>query len=419
MTMKSEQERSESSALRNVLEDDRQAELSDVICLSHLRWSFVFQRPQHLMSRFARTRRVFFFEEPVETPGRARLDVKRCPETGVHVMTPHLPPDTGFREAEQMQQELLSEALTAHDIYDYILWYYTPMGLGFSLSLRPLLTVYDCMDELSAFKGAHPRLLEREQELLARADVMFTGGRTLYEAKKNKHHNVHAFPSSVDVRHFNQGREGLADPEDEAAIPRPRFGYCGVIDERMDLELLEGVAAARPEWQLVMIGPVVKIEESALPKRPNIHYLGGKSYQQLPAYIGAWDVAMLPFAKNPATKFISPTKTPEYLAAGRPVISTSIRDVVTPYGDLGLAWIADSVEEFIAAGEACLSGNFGTKNWRNKVDAFLAETSWDSTWSRMNEMVERGIKDRIAVPAGDLASGRAGQNGGLRTQFAG
>jgi UDP-galactopyranose mutase len=251
------------------------------------------------------------------------------------------------------------------------------------------------MDELSAFKGASPLLRGLESELLSRADLVFTGGQSLYEAKRDRHPRVHAFPSSIDAAHFGRAREMSEEPADQSPIPRPRLGFFGVIDERLDTELLDEVARMRPEWQLVMVGPVVKIDEAALPRRPNIHYLGMKSYEELPAYLAGWDVALLPFARNDSTRFISPTKTPEYLAAGKPVVSTSIRDVVRPYGQEGLVRIADSAEEFVAACEAALREDSGER--QSRVDAFLAQNSWDKTWSRMSELINGAVKARAAA----------------------
>ena len=242
-----------------------------------------------------------------------------------------------------------------HAIDDFVLWYYTPMALKFTDQLAPSAVVYDCMDELSAFAGAPPELTELERELFRRADVVFTGGHSLFQAKRAAHQNVHAFPSSVDVPHFARARRVVPDPRDQAAITRPRLGYFGVIDERIDYELLRAIAAARPEWQIVLVGPTAKVDPADLPAGPNLHYLGPKSYADLPDYIAGWDVALLPFARNEATRYISPTKTPEYLAAGKPVVSTSITDVVRPYGDLGLARIADSPDAFIAAVDEALT----------------------------------------------------------------
>jgi UDP-galactopyranose mutase len=378
----------------------RSSEQPDLVCLSHLRWDFVYQRPQHLLSRCARDRRVFFCEEPIwlegADAGQPRLDVSRR-DDGVYVVQPRLPGGLSLADSERMQQDLLDELFTTHEIRRHVSWYYSPMPLGFTRHLRPVATVYDCMDELSAFAGASPLLREREQELFGRADLVFTGGQSLYEAKRDQHPSVHAFPSSIDVTHFGRGRRAVPDaegPQDQAGIGHPRLGYFGVIDERMDLELVAGVADARPDWHIVMIGPVVKIDPATLPQRPNIHWLGGKDYKALPAYIAGWDVALMPFARNESTRFISPTKTPEYLAAGKPVVSTSIRDVVRPYGTMGLVSIADSVTDFVAAGERELQrarDAAGRTRWLDEVDAFLAGNSWDSTWERMQRLIDAVI----------------------------
>jgi UDP-galactopyranose mutase len=367
-------------------ESAKSASPYDLVCLSHLRWDFVYQRPQHLLSRCAKERRVFFVEEPIFDDGPLRLEMKER-EGGVRVVVPHLPEGLTSEVArDAAQQSLVERMLADHGARDYILWYYTPMALRFTRALQPLATVYDCMDELSAFRGASPLLRTLEQELLKRADLVFTGGQSLYEAKRDRHPRVYAFPSSIDAAHFARARATLAEPEDQGSIPHPRLGFFGVLDERLDLELLDGVARMRPEWQLVLVGPVVKIDPSTLPVRDNIHYLGMKSYAELPSYLAGWDLAMLPFARNESTRFISPTKTPEYLAAGKPVVSTSIRDVVRPYGQQGLVHIADTPREFVCAAEAALAEDRAQR--LDKVDAFLAQTSWDKTWKQMSELIE-------------------------------
>jgi UDP-galactopyranose mutase len=381
----------------------------DLVCFSHLRWEFVYQRPQHLMSRFAkylaaRGGRLLFWEEPVFDDGAPEdgfLEERICPETGVRVLTPRLAPRPGEDAADNTLRRLCDKQFETLAISEFIAWYYTPMMLSFTHHLRPSLTVYDCMDELSLFRGAPPALREREDHLFHRADLVFTGGESLYHAKMRQHHSVHAFPSSVDIRHFEQARAGLADPEDQARIPHPRIGWCGVIDERMDLTLLRGVAAARPEWNFVMIGPIVKIDPATLPRASNIHYLGSKLYKELPAYIANWDAAMMPFAHNESTRFISPTKTPEYLAAGAPVVSTSIRDVVHPYADKGLVQIGDTVEEFVGGIETALGMNGSRAGWLMKVDEHLKGMSWDRTWSQMAGLMSKAVasKRRGAAPA--------------------
>jgi UDP-galactopyranose mutase len=366
-------------------------ELPDLVCFSHLRWNFVFQRPQHLLSRFARERRVFFFEEPVYDSKQPQLHVTQSPE-GVWVAVPHLPEGLDEQQVIAMQRDLLDELLLCHHVERYVSWYYTPMALAFSRHLEPLAVAYDCMDELSAFRGAPPALLQREAELLKLADVVFTGGQSLYEAKRDRHPNVYAFPSSVDVAHFATARGPVEEPADQASLAHPRLGFFGVVDERMDLELLEAVADARPDWQFIIIGPVVKIDPATLPRRPNLHFLGGKKYQELPTYLASWDVALMPFARNESTRFISPTKTPEYLAAGKPVVSTSIRDVVRPYGEQALVRIADAPADFVRACEEALAEDRAT--WLPRVDAHLATMSWDSTWSQMKALLDAATAQR-------------------------
>jgi UDP-galactopyranose mutase len=362
----------------------------DLICLSHLRWNFVFQRPHHLLTRCALERRVFYIEEPLhDASGEARLELQS--HGRVTVVVPHLPEHA---EQPEVLRFLIDELLVEQRIERYVLWYYTPMALAFTDHLRPEAIVYDCMDELSAFAGAPAELKAREAELLRRARLVFTGGQSLYEVKRHAHPNVHAFPSSVDVDHFAKARRVTPDPEDQAPIPHPRLGFFGVIDERMDLDLLSGIAVARPDWQLVMLGPVVKIDAASLPRHRNIHYLGSKSYQELPQYIAGWDVALLPFARNEATRYISPTKTPEYMAAGKPVVSTSIRDVVRPYGLQGLVRIADTVDAFVKACEAALQEDAGVR-LRN-ADVFLRQTSWDGTWTRMRHLVDSALNVNTA-----------------------
>jgi glycosyltransferase involved in cell wall biosynthesis len=375
--------------LGNPVAEDRHM---NIVCFSHLRWHFVFQRPQHLLSRAARTGRVLYVEEPVFSEGDARIEVSH--DSGVMVAVPHLPPGLGADQQTALQRRLLGDTIRQHLPGEYVVWFYTPMALSVAKDLAPVAVVYDCMDELAAFAGAPAGLRTCEVELFRRADVVFTGGQTLFESKRANHSNVHLFPSSVDVAHFAAARDVLIDPSDQTAIPHPRIGYFGVIDERMDYDLLAGVAATRPDWQLVLVGPTAKVDTGFLPQAPGIHYLGAKPYAQLPQYIGGWDVAMLPFARNEATRYISPTKTPEYLAAGKAVVSTSIRDVVRPYGRQGLVRIADSVGEFVHAIEAALIEDPVAR--LRAGDAFLTHLSWDGTWLRMRQLVEQAIANRGA-----------------------
>jgi glycosyltransferase involved in cell wall biosynthesis len=375
-----------------------------LICFSHLRWDFVFQRPQHLMSRFAKEMSVTYWEEPIEIgPGEAaHLRIREADDArNVRIAVPHLPggmPD-GAREAALRR---LLDGHTAAIRGPLIAWYYTPMMLPFSRHLDADITVFDAMDELSKFRFAPPRLLELEQELIDRADIVFTGGSSLYEAKKDRHPNVHCFPSSVDRVHFAKARARQFDPADQEELTRPRLGFYGVIDERFDIDLLDNVARMRPHWSFVMVGPVAKISQDDLPDRPNIHYLGGKTYGQLPAYLAGWDVALMPFAMNESTQFISPTKTPEYLAGGKPVVSTPIKDVVRHYGHLAGVQIAADPEGFVAACEQALALSRNPESgWLAEADLMLSATSWDTTQARMSGLIADllGTRAATATPA--------------------
>lgn len=372
-----------------------QAVNTDLICFSHLRWDFVFQRPQHLMMRFKQHMRVFFIEESIDdATADAFLEIKH-PADNLWVVVPHIPQQLEPVAAYACQQALLEQFFTEQQILHYVCWYYTPMSLYISEHLDPLLIVYDCMDELSAFKNAPAALTEKENVLLQCADIVFTGGHSLYEAKRHQHPNIHYFPSSVDKAHFAKARIDLPEPEDQQQIPHPRFGFFGVLDERLDITLLQALAAAQPAWHFVLIGPVVKIDPASLPQAPNIHYLGMKSYDALPAYISSWEIAVLLFALNESTRFISPTKTPEYLAAGKPVISTPIHDVIYTYGDKGLIHITDQVTEFIDIASQLLQQPPGAQ-WQAAVDDYLTQTSWDQTWENMAKLIQKAFARKSA-----------------------
>lgn len=364
----------------------------DIVCFCHLRWNFVYQRPQHLLSRFAKQSRVFIIEEPVFTDSDAYLQVSNN-EENLWILVPHLKHGTGAADSLRLQQDFIGNFLKNFSVNKYIAWFYTPMMLPLASVLsKPVLTVYDCMDELSAFKFAPHDIKEREQQLLDQADVVFTGGYTLYEAKKHLHANIHPFPSSIDKAHFGSARQVASLPADYNSIPSPRMGFFGVVDERFDIELLRSLASKRSDWHFVIIGPVVKIDPAVLPHGENIHYIGGKSYNELPAHLSAWDIALIPFAINESTEFISPTKTPEYLAGGKPVVSTPIKDVVRPYGNEGLVFIGNNAEDFEKGIEAGLQIR-DDPGWLERVDKFLDGISWDITWNNMMRLIEKALDE--------------------------
>ncbi len=365
----------------------------DLICFCHIRWNFVYQRPQHLMSRFAKYNRVFFIEEPVfDEAGKPFMKVTKDGQN-LWVITPHLIKGYSPDENVFQQKILLLSFYNEQSIENYAHWYYTPMALTISNHLQPEIIIYDCMDELSNFKFAPPELRQKEKDLFRIADLVFTGGHNLYHAKKNEHNNIFSFPSSIDKEHFEQARIIKKQPADQASLSHPIFGFYGVIDERFDINILKEVAARRPEWNFVIIGPVIKIDPAALPLAPNIHYLGGRNYEMLPYYLSGWDVAMIPFLLNDSTKYLSPTKTPEYLAAGVPVISSSIADVVNPYGVNNLVHIANDADAFIAVAEKELSTP-DKRNWLDRVDLFLHGNSWDHTWHAMAQHMTVTLKNK-------------------------
>ena|ERR1700741_3856708 len=370
----------------------------DLICFSHLRWNFVYQRPQHLLSRFAKHQRVFFIEEPILDADSDFYSINKKEDNTLWIITPHIQKDLSPEQVAQRQKVLLAFLMEDMQINEYLCWYYTPMALSFTDNLNPQLIIFDCMDELSAFKFAPPELKARETELLEKADIVFTGGYSLFLIKKNKHPNVHYFPSSIDKEHFSKARQkDLAAPADQQEIPHPRLGFFGVLDERLDIDLVKKMAELKPDWHFVYIGPVVKIDPATLPKKSNIHYLGQKTYQELPAYLAGWDIALMPFALNESTRFISPTKTPEYLAGGKPVISTAIVDVVEAYGNKGLVYLGDTAEDFISAATHSLNHPEKKEVWLKDIDEELNDNSWDKTSKQMIERIEEVLKEKNFV----------------------
>jgi UDP-galactopyranose mutase len=372
-----------------------------IAAFSHLRWNFVYQRPQHLLSRLAVRHPVVFIEEPeLDADGPPRWERSK-PQSNLTVYRPRTPVRTPGFHADQFPvlQPLLGELRAELGDPNVLAWLYTPMALPLARVLAPDAVVYDCMDELSLFLGAPPELLSHEAELLDYADVMFTGGPSLFRAKQSRHRNVHCFPSSVDAAHFRltdaDGRP-VNEADDQAELSHPRLGFYGVIDERLDLEIVGRIADAHPEWQIVLVGPVVKIDPERLPRRPNIHYFGQRNYDELPRYLAGWDICLLPFARNDATRFISPTKTLEYMAAELPIVSTPITDVAEPYGDI--VYLGGTPDEFLAACEAALASSAEERARRaEQMRKVLAGTSWDVTVTTMDKLLNTAVASNLAA----------------------
>ncbi|MBP9743238.1 MAG: glycosyltransferase family 1 protein [Burkholderiales bacterium] len=368
----------------------------ELFCFSHLRWDFVYQRPQHLMSRFANFYDVFYIEEPIYTEiTTPSLSIGEA-RPNVYIIRPHLPKLLTQGEEIPIVQNLLEQFINQNNHTLDICWYYTPMMYSWANHSLAKVIVYDCMDELSAFKFAPKELGYYEERLMQHSDLVFTGGNSLYKAKNPKHSSVHLFPSSVDITHFKAARHSIECPDDQINIPLPRIGFYGVIDERFDIRLLEDLAQARKDWHFIIIGPVVKINPKDLPHYENIHYLGSKTYEELPAYLTGWDISFIPFAINESTRYISPTKTPEYLAAGKAVVSTPITDIVATYGHSELVQIADpkDINGFISAIERALKLSKDKKYVNDQADIILDNMSWDKTFNDMHELIlERTYKN--------------------------
>jgi len=370
-----------------------------IVVFCHLRWDFVFQRPQHLLTRLAQHFNVLVVEEPMRHDGGDFLK-KTVVADNVTVCQPYTAcAEPGFHDAQIAHLQPLLAGLVPDGVRP-VVWFYTPMALPLLQGIDAALIVYDCMDELSAFKNPPKQLLQRESALLAMADVVFTGGPSLYEAKRTRHHNAFCFPSSVDGAHFGQALDrSIAHPK-QLALPRPRLGFYGVIDERFDVDMLRAIATARPHWQLVMVGPVVKIDPADLPRNDNIHYLGQAGYDELPAYLAGWDVCLMPFAMNESTRFISPTKVLEYMAAELPIVSTPVHDVKVPYGHV--VAIAATADAFIAACDAALAMTPGQRARMVEVErAIVASTSWDKTAAAMQEIL---LSSTRSASAGRVAA---------------
>ena len=398
--------------------------MQHLVVFSHLRWNFVYQRPQHLLSRLARHYRIVFVEEPVLTAEAAHIEAS-SPCAGVDVLRPHTTIDAaGFHDDQLASlQPLVCDYLSERGVTDYLVWLYTPMALPMLNGLSPRAVVYDCMDELAAFKNAPRQMKQRETALLKRADVVLTGGPRLYEAKRPFNPSTLCLPSAVDAAHYSAERaRGDAQAMERAhalqgLIEGPRLGFFGVIDERIDLDLVAQVADADPDWQVIMVGPVVKIDPAHLPQRPNLHWLGAQPYDLLPQLVAGWDVCLMPFALNESTAFISPTKTLEYMAAGKPVVSTAVHDVKVLFGDV--VAIADRGGAFIDACRAQLAETPVQARERSvRVQACVRRYSWEKTAEAVHEalvaavdkeqvrratesdvaMVERG-RGSLSVPA--------------------
>jgi glycosyltransferase involved in cell wall biosynthesis len=369
-----------------------------IIVHSHLCWDWVWQRPQQFLSRLSQGHRILFVETIGPDPELASPHVRFRTVSeypNVTVLRLQFPSwrwgDGAYIDQERFRivSEFVSAGPVAGSFENPVQWFYDPMAVAaFSGRMGEILTVYDCMDELSKFRFAPPEIHSREAALLALADVVFTGGRKLFESKSRFHDNCHFYGCGVDCNHFGSARKADTKvPEDLASLKGPVFGYFGVIDERLDYDLIAALADANPEGSVAMVGPVMKVDPASLPKRPNLHWLGQRSYADLPAICKGFDVCLMPFALNEATEFINPTKTLEYMATGRPIVSTAVTDVVRNFGEI--VSVAHSTQEFIERCAKCSKEADAEIISRGLTTA--SRNSWDSIVAELEGHIQTAI----------------------------
>jgi glycosyltransferase involved in cell wall biosynthesis len=366
-----------------------------LLCLSHLNWNHVWQRPQQLMTRFTQHYRVIYVDPPEISANADTVQLQEISgEQGVRVLHPVFPKQHVESMADywRLWKELLPVVLDLAG-QQVVMWVFSPYADQLVAQAKPQikLAVYDCMDDLASFKDGSDEMREREAHLLSLANLVFTGGHSMYQARKDRHPHVHCFPSGVDVEHYRRVYDpSTTIPESVASIPHPQLGYFGVLDERINWDLIAQVAERRPDWHWVLVGPTAKVDPAELPVAPNIHYLGQQQYRDLPAFLKSFDVATMPFALNEATRFISPTKTLEYLAGGKWVIGSSVPDVVAFYSEI--VAIADGVDAWIAGLEQIFQASPEDLLKRmERARPVLEQSTWDNIAGRMSALIDEQL----------------------------
>lgn len=381
-----------------------------IITHCHLRWDFVWQRPQQFLSRLSKTHRILFVEGPEVDEGDFTpfVELKDAPGfPNITVMVPHFPAARWGegKWVDGWRRRLVDEALRGPlkgKFQNAVQWFYDPMAVESHLGQHgAIATVYDCMDELSQFKFAPPQLIERERRLLLAADVVFAGGRKMWESKRRVNSNSHFYGCGVDVEHFGKAcLEETPVPADVAALKGPKLGFFGVVDERMDYDLIAKLADARSDWQICIVGPTAKVDPTTFPQRANLHWLGGRDYSQLPHYSKAFDVALMPFARNEATEYINPTKALEYMATATPIVSTAVPDVVSNFASV--VEICDDHDEFVRLCECALENRDEAAIERGL--AMAHDNTWDAIVAKLQDHIcdalsLRAIKEqRLRIP---------------------
>lgn len=371
-------------------------QLPVLLVFSHLRWGFACQRPQQLLSRLAGRWRVVVVEEPRHAPGAMRLEIF---EAAPHltVLTPHTPVDAeGFQDSQTAALKwLLRQYVDARGLHLDAIWLTTPMALPLANAMGADCLVYDCMEEPSAGSSTPMLVRQREAALMHQAALVLAGGPALFKVRKSLHTHAHCLPSGVDMAHFSPVKLKPTGPlvrrahELQSGLPRQRLGFAGIIDARLDLNIITALAESHPGWSLIMVGPIVGLDAARLPRRPNIHWLGPQSYELLPYLMAGWDLAMMPFVLDESTRFLNPVQALESMAAGLPVVGTPLLDVQALY--FPTVTIA-SPEGFVAACEDVLAE--GTlERCARLVDIArrAVRHSWEDTADTVHELLEEAL----------------------------
>lgn len=355
---------------------------SDLLVFSHLRWNQSLQRPHHIISRYAKHRKVFYIEVALESEIESAYLYSQQSHEGVTIITPYLPSGLSEASSNEVIKMLLADFLHEEEIFAFVSLYYTPKALNYSVHLKPSIVLFDYLDTtFSAF----------EEELMDKAHIIFTCGNSLFETKKNNRMNFFQYPSSIDYDHFYQGRRSLEEPADQACIPYPRIGYYGDTTH-FNEALVMKMAQMRPEFQFILL--IDKPSNQKDSKFANIHYLGIKDYYSLPAYFSGWDCGFLPLAMDEESRIINQSQIPELLASATPVVATSLPDAVHPYADKGLIHIADHPEHFVQSIEKAINDSTYDTEWLENVDEYLTDVSWDETFKMMS-LIELKFKHML------------------------
>jgi len=383
-----------------------------IICFSHLTWDRnLFQRPQQLMLRFSKRFNVLYVSG--YSCRQFFIDLFRRKKTHSYHVTDNLavyspfalPPIKKYSSITIRLNKILLSFLVKRRLKklkfkDPILWIYHPRYIDAIGKFKEELIIYDCMDDFTSLLSDYEdreRNIKDERALLKKADMVFAGGYSIAELKRDSREHIHVFPSAVEIYHFKKARsDNLEMPDDITDIPHPILGYWGAIDERVDHELLKRLAMKHPEWSIVLLGPIVRHKAgdlSYLKEIKNIFWLGPKDYSLLPNYAKAFDVCLIPFVLSREGKFLSPTKTLEYLATGKPVVSTPITDVVRFYD--GVVGIADGPDEFGMAVRRCMEED--NASMKQKRICFTENKSWEDTAEKMEKLILDKIEEKSSV----------------------